>query len=661
MKKRKRKLQNTTGVSAFTPEKPNGFRTVKCSLHTILRDKTYIQDINDIVIKCNHVVTEAYQFIRLYCLMCYEKNLPLPSLDETFIQYCLKVTGKRDARGRKAQDTETQQALETFYNEHFKEVLDHDDKFDLCNYSFLIPYLATQMHTAIHNNLKEHFVTRLLRFINKTTCDYEDNLTKEEATKERHVLKQALFENSTAVPERYAEWYTQHRQHIIPDSWNVSLPYDVKVQPERYLPYTFYMNKVLETNECKLFQPLSLRNSIAPHYVNFDTAALINFFAKKGEKGALLRQVKLNQERFWNRIFNLDLRIFHHKRYLFNYTLQTDGVGVSLLFVHREYDKKKKVHPEFNEGEEMGLSYVDELNEEDLKFLKNKNVVGIDPGKYNLVYMADGEKKLRYTAFQRRAESMAKRNQKILRQEKLKNDIIVQETLLSDYNSKTVDISKFKEYLKAKNKLNSTLRPFYEQELHRKMKFRQCVYTRKSEDHFLNRIVDTFGKDAVMAYGDWSRSSQMKHFVPTKGVGLRKLIAKKFTTVLVNEFRTSKLCCGCHKELCHLHVKQNNTTKKLFRCLVCNECESSESKQPVFVTRDLNSALNIRQLTCRSIVGLKRPKPFCRDGNGLAFTSETTQKTASEGKVGQSVDFAVRNGTNPCQNVEGRRFKSSRV
>ena len=146
---------------------------------------------------------------------------------------------------------------------------------------------------------------------------------------------------------------------------------------------------------------------------------------------------------------------------------------------------------------------------------------------------------------------MAKRNQKILRQEKQKNDIIVHETFLADYNSKTVDISKFKEYLKAKNKINSTLRLFYEQELHRKLKFRQCVYTRKSEDHFLNRIVDTFGKDAVMAYGDWSRSSQMKHFVPTKGVGLRKLIAKKFTTVLVNEFRTSKLCCGCHKELCH--------------------------------------------------------------------------------------------------------------
>ena len=47
--------------------------------------------------------------------------------------------------------------------------------------SFLLPYLATQIHTAIHNNLKEHFVTRLYRFINKTATPYEQDLNKEQA------------------------------------------------------------------------------------------------------------------------------------------------------------------------------------------------------------------------------------------------------------------------------------------------------------------------------------------------------------------------------------------------------------------------------------------------------------------------------------------------
>ena len=168
------------------------------------------------------------------------------------------------------------------------------------------------------------------------------------------------------------------------------------------------------------------------------------------------------------------------------------------------------------------------------------------------------------------------------------------------------------------------------------------MYGQKSEDKFLNRMASTFGPDAVIAYGDWSRSSQMRHFVPTKGVGMRKLIAKRFCTVSVNEFRTSKLCCNCFGQLQHLRVESDANKKKVFRCLICPECKSSESKQPTFVTRDLNSALNIRELALQWMKDKTRPEPFRRETKnvtGLACTS-------SEEKTGQSsiVDFAARHG-----------------
>jgi hypothetical protein len=266
-------------------------------------------------------------------------------------------------------------------------------------------------------------------------------------------------------------------------------------------------------------------------------------------------------------------------------------------------------------------------------------MVGADPGKYNLLYMVDENgKKLRYTAFQRRTESMSKRNHCILLAEKQRNGVIEKETSLSDQNSKTVDYKKFKAYLKSKNQLNYELRPFYEKELYRKMKWRQFVYTQKSEDRFLNKIRETFGENAMIAYGDWSRTTQMKHFMPTKGVGLRKLIAKKFQTVSINEFRTSKLCCRCHCDLCHLQVQKDDRNKKVFRCLVCKGCASSESKQSIFVTRDLNSANNIRQLALHWLNVRKRPDVFNRI-SGLTITS-------SEEKVGQSVDFTVGQATN---------------
>ena len=137
--------------------------------------------------------------------------------------------------------------------------------------------------------------------------------------------------------------------------------------------------------------------------------------------------------------------------------------------------------------------------------------------------------------------------------------VIEKETTLSIHNSKTVNFEDFKSYLTAKNKLNLDLKQFYLLDLFRKMKWRQFVYARKSEDNFVNRIEKTFGKpqDVCIAYGDWCRSSQMPNFMPTLGIGLRKLIAKKFLTVLISEHKTSKLCFKCHKPVQSLKASKN--------------------------------------------------------------------------------------------------------
>ena len=79
--------------------------------------------------------------------------------------------------------------------------------------------------------------------------------------------------------------------------------------------------------------------------------------------------------------------------------------------------------------------------------------------------------------------------------------------------------------------------------------------------------------------------------------------------------------------------------------------KSSECKQPVFVTRDLNSALNIRQLALKWMTEKTRPVVFCRETN--------TTRTSFEGKIGQSIDFAARNGANLYESE--RDLKSRRL
>ena len=92
-KKRKRDVE-----TVFRPKRDNAFRTVKTSLKSILRGLDGTKDvIQDIVFRCNDIVTEAYQFIRLYCLHLFHNQQDLPALDEKFIQYCIKAVGKRRA------------------------------------------------------------------------------------------------------------------------------------------------------------------------------------------------------------------------------------------------------------------------------------------------------------------------------------------------------------------------------------------------------------------------------------------------------------------------------------------------------------------------------------------------------------------------------------
>ena len=87
--------------------------------------------------------------------------------------------------------------------------------------------------------------------------------------------------------------------------------------------------------------------------------------------------------------------------------------------------------------EEDKYSNIEDLSLDDLELLKNKNVVGLDPGKANLVFMMDEKgNKLRYTAPQRRIESKSKCNHYIMLKEKKKNnDVqIIQLIHFSDSN-----------------------------------------------------------------------------------------------------------------------------------------------------------------------------------------------------------------------------------
>ena len=614
-KKKKQEFQE------FRNNEKSAYKTLKIPLKTILLNHDIIQSaINNLVFEMNDLVIHTYQFIRLYILYCFTNNNPLPELNDTFISYCIKTLGTRDNRGKKCKDTELLEKLEEFYKTEYQSLLNHE-KTNLKNTTFLLPYLATQIHTSLSNNIQEHFIQHFLRFINKTTNDITED-------------KQILFQfkknimELTDTNELFSLWKEMHLQNIIPENVKKSLYYDVKVRPFDYLKGMLYINHILEKQESKLFQPLPLRNNIIPKHIILDTACIINLFCpekdKEGnkiKKGELLSNVKDNQNEVWNNLLNLNHRIFKNKHYQFHNQIQTDGISCCLLFIRKDL-KDKKWGAKVPVLEEQDFYNIEDLSKAKLDTLKDRTIIGCDPGKRSLVYMMDNKgNKLQYTAPQRKRESKAKCNQRILLYERKKNGIIEKETQLSFQNSKSVNYEKFKMYLVEKNKLNNETIEFYKKDTWRKMKFRQYSYGKKSIDTFLNKIKETFGENLLIGYGNWSRDTQMKFFMPTMNKGLRKLIHKKYDTITINECNTSKKCCDCHKDLDYYKDKEN---KKVFRLLVCSNCVSCENKKIVFRTRDANSSINILKLTKCWIEKQTRPTEF--QNHISSFTSSPTKE-----------------------------------
>ena len=598
----------------FRSTEKSAYTTIKTTLKSVLHNHNDVQPvITNLVFEMNDLMIHSYQFIRLYVLKCYNNKQPLPEINEKFILYCIKVLGEKTNTGRPEKDTSMLETLQEFYDKEYQPLLNHE-KTSLKHKSNMLPYLATQLHTSLSNNTQERFIQHFLRFINKTTT----NITEDKAVLFK--FKKQLLECNEETDMMFDDWKTTHLPNILHINIKKSLHYDVKVNPFDYLKGMLYMNAVLEKEEHKLFQPLPLRNNIIPKHIILDTACIVNLFSLEGKtKSELFKAIKENQHDVWNNLLNLQHKTFKRKHYQFHYQIQTDGISCSLLFIRKDL-KDKKWGSRVPTLQEQDFHNIEDLSREQLKEVAHRNIVGCDPGKRSLVYMMDDKgNKLQYTAPQRKRESKAKTNQRILLVEKKRNNIIEKETHLSFHNSKSVDYEKFKKYLVEKDKLNKETLDFYQRDVWRKMKFRQYSYGKKSLDTFLNKIKEIFGDNILIGYGNWSRSTQMKDFMPTMNKGLRKQIHKKYDTITINECNTSKKCCECNNDLSYYRHGDGN---KQFRLLVCSGCVRPQVKQIVFKTRDANSAINIMNLTKCWIDRQERPACF----QISSFTSSNNQK-----------------------------------
>ena len=134
----------------------------------------------------------------------------------------------------------------------------------------------------------------------------------------------------------------------------------------------------------------------------------------------------------------------------------------------------------------------------------------------------------------------------------------------------------------------------------------------------------------------------MRGSASTLGSGINKIISRHFTTVINDEYNTSKKCCNCGCDVENLYMPITNKEsgkvekKKIHRLMRCKTCisqsqeklelklniTSSESRKLAknlrvifngdYLTRDKNSCINMLNITKAWIYTKTRPTEYQR-------------------------------------------------
>jgi hypothetical protein len=376
---------------------------------------------------------------------------------------------------------------------------------------------------------------------------------------------------------------------------------------------------------------------------------------KNKTKGDLYNFLEQNKEFIWDTFFNITQK---RNNYVFDYTIITDGYATSLRFLHKGFvreeqekkDKKKagkkalkglskeekdkikeekiilqkeqakkkrlenKDKPKKSKKEEKQenpeFPYIDEVPKE---MLEGKHIF-IDPGKRSLFSMMDDDGNyFSYTNRMYLKETKRLKYQSLLKNYKDKIGITEIEEGLNKYNSKTCNIAKFQEYITSKIKANEKLVPLYQQLKFRQYKWYSYINKKRTEDNMVNKIAKKYSKDHIIIIGDWSIGKQMRNFISTPNLTLKRKLQETFRVYNIDEFRTS---CLSHKteEVCeNLYLKFKKDPKQKERKIHSILTYQMENNRKGCINRDKNGCKNIQKVFNSYMKIGERPEKYRRE------------------------------------------------
>ena len=625
---------------------PDKYKCIKLPINSILNNNDESQKIfntiQDAVYRTNYITTKTSLLLRLWCLDKYHNGIDIPLIDENTIKMSMKSL-ILPSSGPKPKNNNLL-LLNEFKNLHNFTLEDG------VNLSSILDYYAITILTSIETNIKMHFFDYVNRFINSYfKVLYKDEIAnkefKKQLFKDLYVVKNDILNGTMKANVKFHNWINEYRFKIVPEEFEINYYYDVKATPQKYLKYMIFMNIELEKIEGKMYQFFPLQSSIIPRHIQMDTKSVIELLVDKGKK-KYLDNIEVNKEFLWDKYFNITQKI---KDYKFDNTIITDGYATSLRFIHNDYIEGEKIK---NEKMKKGRKDAKEMTEEEkekkkldkkilqdekkeLNKLKQKDKpkkiekiqefpyiddvekidlegkhIFIDPGKRSLFTMMDDEGKFySYTNKQRVNETKRLKYQNILKKYRDELEITSKENELSAYNSKSCNINKYREFITKKINTNEVLYKLYQNNKFRQYKWYAFINKKRTEDNMLNKIEKTYTKDSIIIIGDWSIGKQMKNFISTPNLSLKRKLQERFKVYNIDEYRTSCLNYKTEELSKNLYlVDKRNKERKMHSILTYK----MENKRNGCINRDKNGCKNIQKVFNYYIEYDERPERYKR-------------------------------------------------
>jgi hypothetical protein len=316
---------------------------------------------------------------------------------------------------------------------------------------------------------------------------------------------------------------------------------------------------------------------------------------------------------------------------------------------------------EFKNSNKLEFPYLDELPDKLLEHIKDKNKIYIDPGKRDLFKMlGDNGKYFTYSGKQRRKELKQLKYRKQIEKYKKSQKIDVYETKLGLLNPKTVRFNKFKNYIKKYMNIRKIIKEKYSSGILEKLNWFSYINKKRSEDRLLDKMKKVYNDHKIIIIGDWSIGKQMRNFISTPMISLKRKLKEQYEVYNLDEYKTSKLSCKTGEECDKLYLPRRKYELKNISDIrqkrerlryrkgkeiekeklnILEEIKSTkmysiltykmENNRKGCINRDKNSVQNMRNISTSILNGLGIPEKF-RRGKSIGNKEEEKKKRMLE-------------------------------